>query len=583
MRAFRLPSLIPLLTALSLAALSPGLAAAAAAPPPAGQDAATGGETPLAAPLMTLPSSDAQVQYYILAGEMAAGRQQPATAAAAFLEALKLVDDAELAQRATALAVVARDEDLARQAAQRWLALEPTAMDPREILARIAMSRGDLVGVIEQLRAIIDGHAGGTADGFRHVALILGQLDDRLAQPALEVMDQLIKPWPELSGAHQAMGMLALRFAQLPLAEEAALRARELAPKDREPALLLVGIYSRQNRLAEADALIAELLRKEKNPAELHMGYAKLLLEADHREAGRKQLQKALGAKPDMADARFALGVLAFNDRDLKAAESYFKPLLKTPRAQDANFELGRIAEAQQQYPEALEYYAQVNRGVQSLDAAVRRAVVLTRMDRLPEARELLSALREQLPQLAQRFYLAEGDLLVGADQLDAAQTLYTDALEEFPDDADLIYGRSLVYERQKKIDLAEQDLRTLLKHSPEDTRSLNALGYMLAVHSERYDEAHDLIARALAQEPEDPAIIDSMGWVQFKRGNSEDARDLLRKAFARFPDPEVAAHLGEVLWTLGSRDEARGIWERALRDNPGHPALTETVERLSR
>lgn len=579
--AFRLSLMTRPLALLALCFTGAAVAAKAVpAPAPAQADANTKVAEPA---LQPLASSDAQAQFHVLAGEMAAGRQQPAVAAAEFLEALKVIDDADLAQRATALAVVARDEDLAKRAAQRWLELDSTSMDAREILARIALSHGDLVEVIEQCREIIDGHAGGTSEGFRHVALILGQIDDRLAEPALEVMKQLILPWPELSGAYQAMGMLALRFGQLPIAEQAAGRARELAPKDREPALLLVGVYAKQGRLEEADKLMNQLLRDDKNPAELRLGYAKLLLESEQRDAARKQLLKALEQKPDLADARFALGVLAFNDRDYKASEAYFKPLLKTPRAQDATYELGRIAEAQRNYPAALDYYAQVTRGVQSLDAAVRRASVLARQDRLPEARELLASLREQLPQLAERFYLAEGDLLLGADELDAAQKLYSEALSEFPQDPDLIYGRSLVYERQKKLDLAEKDLRTLLNESPDDTRALNALGYMLVVHTNRYDEAHELIGKALAQEPEDPAIIDSMGWVQFKRGNTEDARDLLRKAFARFPDPEVAAHLGEVLWTLGSQDEARTIWDKALRDNPGHPTLTETVDRLTR
>ncbi len=571
-----LNSLPRLYTLLLLLALQPAWAS---------EPAATVPENPApAASADSAPdgASTAQFQFHVMAGELAAGRQQPEVAATEFLSALEYVDDAELAQRATALAAAARDEALALRAAQRWLEIEPRSGDAREVIARIALRQGHLAEVETQSLELIKGHAGGLADGFRQVALILGQTDDRHEEAALVVMKRLVTRWPDLAGAHQALGALALRYGQLPLAEQAGQRALELAPGDRDYALLLVGVYVRQQRVTEADALVARLLRKDKKPAELRMGYAKLLLESQQRDAARAQLQQIIDQQPDYADARYALGVLAFNDKDFEAASRHFTPLLKGARAQEAAFELGRIAEAQAQYALALDYYSRVSRGPQALDAAVRRANVLALQDQVPEAQALMRNLRRQLPQLAQRFYLAEGQMLVDNGRLDQALALYGEGLNDFPDDADLIYGRSLVHERQKRVDLAEQDLRSLIALDPEDARALNALGYMLTVHTSRLDEAHELIGRALALEPEDPAIIDSMGWVQYKRGKPEDALTLLRAAFERFPDAEVAAHLGEVLWSLGNRDEARSIWNAALRESPEHQVLQETIQRFA-
>ncbi len=576
MRNFRFDSLLRL-PALGLLLAATSAPAADAADAPDAVAAAVHADADTAAD--TLPP---EAQFHLMAGELAAGRQQPEIAAREFLAALSYFDDAELAQRATALAAAARDEDLALRAARRWLDIEPTAGDAREVIARVALRQGNLSEVDTQCRALIQGHAGGQADGFRQVALILGQTDNAQKDAAIAVMKGLVADWPELAGAHHALGALALRYGDLPLAENAADRAMALAPEERDYALLLIGIYVRQDRMANADALIAKLLRKDAKPAELRMGYAKLLLESDHREAARTQLKKIIEKQPDYTDAAFALGILAINDRELDAAAAYFKPLLAGARAQEAAFELGRIAEQQGKFDLALDYLGRVTRGPQALDAAVHRANVLAQQGKLTDAQDLMQTLRRQLPQLAQRFYLAEGQMLIDNDQLELALALYNEALAEFPDDGDLLYGRSLVYERQNRVELAEKDLRVLVDADPEDSRALNALGYMLTVHTQRLDEAHALIDKALKLEPNDPAILDSMGWVQYKRGETQDALVLLRRAFDRFPDAEVAAHLGEVLWSLGNRAEARTIWDAALKEAPDHPVLTETIQRLN-
>lgn len=565
------------LSLLLLLASSPVLAVQPPAPPTDTPTAATA-----AAPELT-PQQRATAQYHVMAGEMAAGREQPALAAREFLAALRLVPDLELAQRATALAVAGRDETLALAAARRWQELEPQSMEAREVVARIALRQGRLGEVLDQTRAIIKGHAGGPAEGFDQVAVILGQTGADRADGALATLQQLVSEWPDLAGAHHALGVLALRQERLPLAEQAALKAQALAPKTREHRLLHVGVLAKQDRIAEADAIVDGLAKDDPRALELRMGYAKLLLESGRREAARAQLGTILKANPKYVDARFALGVLAFNDRDYAGAETQLSGLLEGPRAADAAFELARIAEARKDYPKALEYYGRITRGTQAIEASIRSAAVLVQSGKAAEGRQRLRDLREQYPPFAERLHLAEGEILVEAGQLDEALALYTDALAGDPDNNDLIYGRSLVYERLKRIDLAEKDLRRMLSAEPEDARALNALGYMLAVHTRRFDEAHDLVKRALAIEPDDAAIIDSMGWIQFKRGKVEDARDWLIKAFSRFPDPEVAAHLGEVLWSLGQKDEARAIWQNALQASPEHPVLNETIRRLNR
>jgi tetratricopeptide (TPR) repeat protein len=547
---------------------------------PGNDSAAIAGSTPAEA----LATDEAQAQYHVLAGEMAAGRQQPGLAAKEFVEALKVLDDVELAERATALAVVARDEDLALSAARRWLEIAPTAAEAREVIISLGLQTGDLTGTLEQCRELIRGNPGGVADGFRHVAQLMMPTAKDRADGALTIMGRLVAEWPKEAGAHHAYGVVALSLNEPDLAEGAARKAHELAPRERDHDLLLVGVWVRQGRIDDAGAHIDALAKGEKSDkaAELRSGYARLLLENNRRDAAREQFAKVLKLDSKGADAHYALAVMAYTDSDYAAATEHLKPLLDHPtRKAEAALLLGRIAEAESRFPQALEYYSSVREGPPALDAALRSAMVLGRMGQTGNARRLLQSLRDRFPQLAPRFYMAEGELLLNAAENDAALKLYDEALADNVENGDLLYGRSLAYERLGKIDLAEKDLQTSIQNDPEDARALNALGYMLVVHSQRYGEAEGLIKRALAVEPEDAAIIDSLGWLQFKQGRNEDALATLQKAYAQYPDPEVAAHLGEVLWALNDREQAQAIWNEALKKNPDHAALLETMKRL--
>jgi len=524
-----------------------------------------------------------ETQFHVMAGEMAAGRRQPLLAAREFLAALKEVDDADLARRATGLAIAGRDENLALQAAQRWLEIEPSAMDAREVIARVALSHGDLATTAAQCQAIIEGHAGGIDEGFAIAASILSQTPNSNAEGALSVMQQLAAKYPKQVGASHALTLVALRFNQLELADSASKQALALAPKERDQKLLRVGVLVKLGKLDEANTAVEALTKNEPKQDELRLAYAKLLLESNQREPAREQLKKILARTPNHVDASYALAVMATNDRDFATAERHLTSLLDGERGGDAALQLGRLNELRGDYAKAIEYYGRISDGPQSLEAAVRQANALAKVGRVDDARKQLQALRDDYPQFATRFLLAEAELLLNVNRFADARTLLDDALKSQPDNLDLLYSRSLALERLGQINEAEKDLRAVLAQEPDDARALNALGYMLAVHTKRLDEAHELVGRALTLDPNDAAIIDSMGWVEFKRGNAERASQLLKRAFADFPDPEVAAHLGEVLWTLGQKDEARSIWDAALRDSPEHPVLKETVKRLAK
>lgn len=579
----RLSLLLPRSGLCLLLVAGTALAAApqAVQPPPVPDVDANTDTAPAARPLDD--DARATAQFHVMAGEMAAGRHQPGVAAREFVEALKSVDDADLARRATALAIAARDEDLALQAAQRWLQIEPTSMDAREVIARVALSHHDLATTTAQCQAIVEGHAGGIDEGLRIAAAILSQAAPEDGDGAMTVIQQLAARYPKNVGAPHAVALVALRFDRDQIADTASQQALTMAPDDREEKLLRVGVLAKLGRIDEADAAIDKLVKKDPKADDMRLAYAKLLLESKQREPARAQLQKILQHTPNHSDAMFALAVMAINDKDYATAEKYLKPLLEGDRSEDAAFQLGRLYELKGDYATALQYYGRVDHGGQVIDAVLHQSAMLAKLGQLDAARQQLQTLRDNFPQFAPRFTLAEAELLLDAQKYDDALAVLDAALKTQPDDADLLYSRSLVYERMNRIDAAEKDLRTVIAAQPDDARSLNALGYMLAEHTDRLDEAHELIGKALSIDPDDASIIDSMGWVEYKRGNTDLASQLLKRAFADFPDPEVAAHLGEVLWTQGHKDEARDIWNHALSESPDHPVLKETMQRLER
>ena len=534
----------------------------------------------IAAPAPSRLSPQAQAQFHVLAGEMAAGRQLPETAAEEFLKALNFASDPSLAARATAFAIAAKRDDLAFAAAQKWLAIESSSMDAREVITRLALKSGNVAEAKSQCEAIIKGHPGGENDGLRYIALLLAQDKDN-AQAGLGLMKTLAAERPQSAAAQRALALLAFRFDDAAVTEKAAREALRLAPNERESSLLLVAALVKRGDVAGADQIMAPLF-VGKGSNELRLGYAKLLIDSDQRAPAKQQIEQVLKAEPNNADGHLAMGLLSLDERAPDLAEPHFTALLENPeRKGDAAYYLGRIAEIRKQPGTALAWYEKVTSGSQVLDSYVRRARVLALLKRMPEARELLGALREQYPPLTSRLITTEGELLMQNGSLLDALELFDTGIKAQPEDRELIYARALLHERMNRFELAEADLKKLIADDGSDSRALNALGYMLSMNTTRYDEAAKLIGKAYELEPNDPAILDSLGWVHFKQGKVKEALPLLQKAHTLFPDPEVSAHLGEVLWTLGEKDQARSLLEAASKGDEGNAVLRDTMQRL--
>ncbi len=523
------------------------------------------------------------VEYHILAAEVAGQRGETQLAAQEYVKALRLAPTLELAERATQVAAYAEDPALTLEAASAWAEFAPDKLEPRIILMRVAVQLDQVQAGIEHGLFVLDKHPKGAAQAFRDIAHAMSA-DKGHAKSALAVMAGLGKEYDKLPEADYATGLLALRLDEMSAAVEAADRALAMREDWPDALLLKATALLRLNEVERAVAVVSGADLDDERQVALQLAFARLLIEAELPEAAAEQYSLILMLDEQQPEALYAMGILQINMGNDGAAYDHFLTLYEDVgmRRDISAFYLGGIEESRGNFEEALEWYERVTEGDRYLDAAQRKAFVLYKLGRMDEARSWLKELRVSQPDLTIQLYLAEGELLYEAGEFEEAMRLYNRALGFYPDEPDLLYGRSLIAERMDRLTLSERDLRRILELQPDDPRALNALGYILANHTERYEEALDYISRALAQTPEDAAVIDSMGWVQFRLGELDKALAYLNKAFDKMPDPEVAAHLGEVLWQLGRLEDAQQIFEKALRDDPEHPVLRDTIQRLT-
>jgi tetratricopeptide (TPR) repeat protein len=523
------------------------------------------------------------LQFHVLAAEMAAQRGVLPTAAQHYFEAAQLSTKPDLAERATRIALVANDEALALAAAQRWIQLAPKAVPPHEVIARHHLRQGNAEEALRECQAIVAGHSEGRDEGFREVALLLSGEQDR-ADLVLDLMRRLVEPDAKRARAHYAYGVLAHRLQRYDLAEAEARQAMTLDPAWPDAYLLKASTLVKKGQFAEADKTVAQILAKHPKNLQIRLGYARMLIEAEQPKLAVAQYQAVRTTDAGNPEALFALGLLALNARNQDEAYGYFKTLFDVgERRDDAAWYLGQIDERRGKLREAFNWYGQVTEGAEAYDAAIRRVFLLQKLEGMDSARRFLGGLRENNPDLSSRLLQVEADLYFETGKHQEALQVYGQALAESPDDPEILYGHAMVEAELGRVDQAERRLQTIIEKQPDDARSLNALGYLLSNHSQRYQEALSYIDRALKLTPEDPAVIDSMGWIQYRLGNLQEALKFLEDAFKRQQDPEIAAHLGEVLWHLGNQDKAKAVWQGALSQDPNHRVLRETVNRFNK
>lgn len=533
---------------------------------------------PEVVPPVTLSSG---LLYQLLVGEVSAQRGELEMSAHAYHQAAVSTRDPRLARRATQIAVYAQDYTTALKAARLWVELSPDALDAQQSLAALLIRQGRADEALTHLEKLLGLSRDGTAHGFMLVTNILAREQDK--RRALQVMEALVAPRGEDPNAVFSYANLAYLVEEYPLAAQQIERLLTMQPGLPRALVLKANVLRKLGRDEEALEAYRTALEALPKDSALRLGYARMLVDMERLPAAREQFRLLGKQLPDNADVAYAEGLLAMQAGDLDQAEKHFKRLLKLgQRIDEAAYALGQIAETRNRPEEALQWYRQVSDGSSYMDAMVRSAVLINRQQGLAAARAYLRGIELQTSQQELRLRLVEAELLRDAGQREEAQQVYDEALQQFPDNIELLYARAMNAEGLGRLDLLERDLNAILKQEPDNVQALNALGYTLADRTNRYREAYDLVRRAYEQRPDDPAIIDSMGWVYFRLGRLEEAEQYLRRALDKHFDAEIAAHLGEVLWVRGRQDEARRIWQDALQRAPDHTLLKQVIKRFT-
>jgi tetratricopeptide (TPR) repeat protein len=537
-----------------------------------------------AAPLAKPVAVEDDVMLKLLAAQFALQSSDLAAGAQGFTEAADLSADPALSEEATRLALSVKNWPLARRALTRWQQLAPR--DPGVMQARAWLALGEKRS--DEAYADLDTLAArGDDQAWRLIAQTLLGSDDKAAAAGL--LGRLATP--QHLGAKEtnwiAVSQLAFKLGDKALSQHLADTAVTRFHGDDSYAWSARLALDRGDKSA-ARATYAEALRRDPKSLRLRGGYAALLADSGDNAGAARALANgpqddtsygARAAYAARADDRAALVLLY---RELNAD--------KAPRDGKRLYLLGQVAELIDKREEALNWY----RGIADddehwFDAQMREAVVLDQIGRSAQAIDFLHQLQVQTAEDADQLgsaYLLEADLLARKERVRDALAVYTRALGALPDDTRLLYARALLAVDQGDAATGERDLRRVVELKPDDAEALNALGYTLADSSRHGDarqhEALDLIQRALKLKPEEPAIIDSMGWVRYRMGDLDASLADLRRAYAKQPDPDIAAHLGEVLWVKGQRDEARKVWDEGRKKDAKNKALLETIKRLT-
>ncbi|MFQ5935067.1 MAG: tetratricopeptide repeat protein [Acidiferrobacterales bacterium] len=523
------------------------------------------------------------VLYDILVGEIAEKRGQFDVAISSLTRAAEKTRDPRLAERATFAALKAKRYDDALGSAKLWVELQPRSQRAHEAVAAIYLQLGRLADAQRHFQEMLTIAASVQKQdrAYRRIALVLGHQQDRAA--ALESMQMLVKADADNPNAHYALAHLAVRTDNLDVAISAVTRALELRPAWDEAALFKAGILVSQKDAVKAQAFYESYLVEYPKATLVRLNYARYLVDLTQWEKAREQFLLVLEQSPNDADSLYAIGLLSLQINNIDDAENYLKQTLKLrPDHQQARIYLGQIAEERKDYAQAGRWYREVILGEYYFEAQTRLGVVMARQGDLDGAREHLRRIQPQTDNQRVQLYLAEEQILREAKQYDEALSLLDSALEQVPKNQDLLYARALIAEKLDKIDLTEGDLRAILQQDPDNAQALNALGYTLADRTDRHQEALKLIQRALELKPDDPFILDSMGWVQYRLGNSAEAIKYLKRALSIRNDAEISAHLGEVLWVTGDRTQARSVWKKALEDTPDSEVLNGVIKKFN-
>lgn len=517
--------------------------------------------------------------YSLLVAELAGQRNRFDIALGNYVDQAEKTQDPGVSERAYRIAEYLGADQPALDSALIWARNDAGNLDAQRAAAIQLARAGRYDDAMAYMEKVLQGQ-GDTH--FDFLALSAAETDQGTRDGLLQSFDRLLAKHPDNS---QLVFGKALLLNEDGKAQEALdlLEAQPAQEGEIAPLLLRARLLQTLERGSEALPLLQKAIRENPDDKRLRLTYARTLVEQDRLLEAKAEFASLVQQYPDDDELRYSLVLISLETKDWDEAEGYLRELIERDSNVDAaHLNLGRVREERDDPEGALREYAQVGPGAEYLPAMLRQADILIGNGRGKQASHLLAEAREAQPDLAVQLYLIEAEALGNNGKDAQAEAVLAQAIEHHPDDLSLLYTRAMLAEKRDDLAQLERDLRTIIAREPDNAMALNALGYTLADRTSRHAEAKALIEKAHQINPDDPAVLDSLGWVNYRLGQLDEAERLLRQAYERFPDHEVAAHLGEVLWVGGKRREARQFWAKGLEAEPDSPILRKTLLRLT-
>lgn len=548
--------------------------------PPAKEAKRPVASNPKSASEQLIDQSGQQV-FQVLVAEMALQLGDTNLATKAYSDLSLRTRDPRVLERTVEIAGYARRFDIALEAAKLWLDVEPDSVRAQQMLTSMLIMSNRMDELAPTLIRMLEMDRAALGANLLGLNRMFARNEDRVA--VFNLIEKVCRPFFGVPEAHYAVAIAASSAAMHERAQAEVNRALELRPEWEMAALLQAQIAARTSA-AQAIAYLQAFVDRNPMARDAHLQLARALVGEKRYDEARQHFNQLLKGFPDNPDVVYPVALLALQQNDLAVAETQFNHLLTLdiPDKSIAYYYLAQIAEEKGKLDEALGLYAKVESGDQMIQARMRSAQILAGQGKLDEARKLLSEASTGSEEQSIQFAIAEAALLRKAKQPQAAFDLLDARLENLPDNAELLYETALLAERLDQLEIMERRLRRLIELQPEHGQAYNALGYSFADRGIRLPEARELIDKALALMPNDTFILDSLGWVQYRQGDLAGALATLERAYGMRDDPEIGAHLGEVLWAIGRKDDAQKLLRAAQKKHPDNEPLADAVKKFA-
>lgn len=519
------------------------------------------------------PSLDPDVLFMLLTAELAGQRGQYEIALEGYLEAAKRVHDPRLTERAAMIAFYTKDAAKSNEAVSLWLKQDPNSLPARKIAALSALKAEDKQQAVEHLSVLLKRDPAGFEKTL--LELVSALQKDGNVPFIYEVMETLSVKHPNQAAIYFIQSLLASDMKNKGLADRKIEQALQLQPNWDKALILQAQMAVYAEDYPHAETLLRNAAQKYPDNEKFKKMLAQVLIKSTKYEEAGEVYETLIANDAKDYESQFSLGLVQLQlDRDDKAEDIFKHTLEQAEWRSQSNFYLGKIEEKRDNTENALGWFDKVTDGPFQFEAAVTAISLLAKDKQYDKAEWRLKALPGKFPKQKPRIVLIQAELYSQQKQHEKAFNYLTEELKNYPDKEELLYSRALIADRMGKLDAMEADLQKILAKVPDNVEALNALGYSLADKTTRYAEAETYLLRALRVKPDEAVILDSYGWLKYKMGDRQAALGYLQKAYDKQPENEIAAHLAEVLWASGKKEDAKKIILDALDDAPDDPYL---------